>query len=66
LEETQRLIDDTEARYFQPFLHELRAEYGGAFATGWNRDDELREAHRSFTELGMTGQAERLAQISEG
>ena len=65
LEETQSLINTTEARYYQPFLHELRAEYAKAFATNWSPDAELREAHRLFSKLGMTGQVARLDSLDE-
>ena len=61
LEEMQRLIGETSARYYQPFMHEMRAEFAKTFGDTWNRDDELREAHRRFTELGMIGQAARLS-----
>ena len=66
IEEAQGVIDETHARVFQPFLHERRAQYAEVFDAEWTRDDELREAHRLFVDLGATGHAERVARMLGG
>jgi hypothetical protein len=66
IDEAQRVIDETRAKSFQPFLHECRARFAEVFDAQWTRDDELRETHRLFVKLGATGHAERVARMLEG
>ncbi len=61
VQEIQQLIDQTGNVMFQPYLHESRAKYAAAFSSDWDRDDELRTAHRLFTELRAPGHADRIA-----
>jgi tetratricopeptide (TPR) repeat protein len=60
LDETQQLVRQTDARIFHPFLHERRAEFAEAFDADWSAEDERREAHRLFVELGAIGHSIRL------
>jgi tetratricopeptide (TPR) repeat protein len=55
------LIEETEARSYAPFVHEERAELARLLGDQAERERELREAHRLYTEMGATGHAERLA-----
>ena len=54
------LVTDTDAKSFEPMarveLAELRRQRGDEEA----RQQELREAHRLFTEIGASGYADRL------
>ena len=63
IEETQQVIDDTGAIVYQPFLHECRAAFAEAFECEWTAGDEMREAHRLFTDLGAEGHVERVARL---
>ena len=62
IKQLQQLIDMSDGKLWQPFLHEERANYAAAFESDWDRDDELRTAHRLFTELRAPGQADRIAE----
>jgi hypothetical protein len=56
------LVSDTGARVYLPFLCEERAALAAQLGDASRRDQFLHEAHRLFTEMGATGNAERLAQ----
>ena len=60
LHAAQQLIDETEGRWAQPFIHELRAQYAG----DWDAARELDAARQIYVQLDMTGHAERLASQS--
>ena len=55
------LARDTSAKAFEPMIHVELAELARQSGDEEGRERELREAHRLFTEIGATGQAERLA-----
>jgi hypothetical protein len=55
------VVQETGARVYEPELHEVRAELAGLLGEATDRDRELREAHRLYTEMGAAGHAERLA-----
>jgi len=55
------LVKETEARVYEPHVHELRAELARGLGDEPSRGRELREAHRLFSATGATGHAERLA-----
>jgi tetratricopeptide (TPR) repeat protein len=55
------LARDTEAKSFEPLIHVERAELARQSGEEEDRQRELREARRLFTEIGASGQAERLA-----
>ncbi len=61
LAEASELIDETGARSREPVVHEVSAELARLIGDEANRERELREAHRLFTEMGATAHAERLA-----
>ena len=61
LDGLQALIMQTNGRYFQPFVREQRAAYAQAFGGKWSADEELRTAHRLWTEMGFTAHVERVA-----
>jgi tetratricopeptide (TPR) repeat protein len=64
IEETQQIIDETGAIVYTPFLHECRAEFARTFdCQRWSADDEMREAHRLFEDLGAAGHVERIAEL---
>jgi hypothetical protein len=58
--EAQQVIDQTRAIVYQPFLHECRADFAGAFECDFSADDEKREALRLFTEFGAEGHVQRI------
>jgi adenylate cyclase len=60
LQSCHSLIVQTEARVWEPHVHELRGELSGRLGDQATREHELREAHRLFTEIGATGHAERM------
>lgn len=62
LQKSDQLIEKTGSVIFQPYLHEERANFAAAFLSDWDQADELRTAHRLFTELRAPGQADRIAQ----
>ena len=55
------LVDETGARAFEPWVHEESAELARLIGDEVQRERELREAHRLYTEMGATGHAQRLA-----
>ena len=55
------VIQETGARVCEPDLHEARAELAGRLDDETDRDRELHETHRLYTEMGATGHAKRLA-----
>ena len=61
LESCLSLVEQTQARVYEPHVYELRAELAHLLGDAANRERYLRKAHRSFTEIGATGHAERLA-----
>jgi tetratricopeptide (TPR) repeat protein len=61
LEEAQRRIGETEARIYQPYLHECCSAFARRFGDVYEPREELREAHRLFVEVGATEHAERVA-----
>jgi adenylate cyclase len=61
LHEAERLIAETGARVHEPELHEERGRLAGLRGDAAGGERELREAYRLFTEMGATGQVERLA-----
>ncbi len=61
LESCLSLVEQTQARVYEPHVYELRAELAHLQGDAANRERYLREAHGLFTEMGATGHAERLA-----
>jgi class 3 adenylate cyclase len=61
LGECGALVERTEARVYEPHIHEVRADRFRLLDDVGSRLAELREAHRLFTEMGATGHAERVA-----
>jgi tetratricopeptide (TPR) repeat protein len=55
------LIEQTEARVYEPHVHEVRAELARLLGDEAAHDRELREAHLLFSAMGATGHAERMA-----
>ncbi len=55
------LVEETEARRYEPFIRAERAGLARLLRDEMTRQRELREAHRLFTEMGATGHAERVA-----
>jgi hypothetical protein len=55
------LVNDTGARVYLPFLCEERAALAAQLGEESRREQHLQEAHRLFTEMSATGNAERLA-----
>jgi adenylate cyclase len=55
------LVSDTGARVYLPFLCEERAALAAQLGDASRREQYLHEAHRLFTEMSATGNAERLA-----
>ncbi len=66
LSDAESLVEEIGARVFEPHLHEIRAESAALRGESDERQRELREAHRLFSEMGATGHAERLARELEG
>jgi class 3 adenylate cyclase/tetratricopeptide (TPR) repeat protein len=66
LAEAERLLDESGAHAFQPFLREVQAHRAALMHDPDTQQRELREARRLFTAMGATGHAERLAQELEG
>jgi tetratricopeptide (TPR) repeat protein len=56
------LLETTGCRAFVPRIAEARAELARALGDEAERERELREAHRRYSEMGATGHAERLAE----
>jgi class 3 adenylate cyclase/tetratricopeptide (TPR) repeat protein len=61
LERASELARETGMRSVEPKLHVELAELARQNGDEEERERELREAHRLFTEFGATGHAERLA-----
>jgi hypothetical protein len=57
----ERLVEDTKAESYRPFIHEERASLASLLGDDAARARELREAHRLFIDMSATGHAERLA-----
>ena len=57
----RKLARDTGLRSFEPMIQVELAELAHQGGVEEERERELREAHRLFTEVGATGHAERLA-----
>jgi class 3 adenylate cyclase len=55
------LARDTGAKAYEPLVHVELAELARQSGDEEERERELREAHRLFTEIGATGHAERLS-----
>jgi class 3 adenylate cyclase/tetratricopeptide (TPR) repeat protein len=64
LERALELIEETGSRVFVPQVHKERAELARLRGDDATREQELREVHRLYTEMGATGHAERLARES--
>ena len=61
LERAGELARSTGMRSVEPMIHVELAELAHQNGDEDERQRELREAHRLFTEFGATGHAERLA-----
>ena len=61
LTRAQELVDATGAHGHEPTIHVELAELAHQNGDEAERERELREAHRLFTQIGATGHAERLA-----
>ena len=61
LERARELARNTGMRSVEPMIHVELAELARQGGDEDERQRELREAHRLFTEIGATGHAERLA-----
>ena len=61
LARARELVEETEARVYQPWILEEEARLAQLEGDEAGFDDKLREAHRLYTEMGATGHAERLA-----
>jgi tetratricopeptide (TPR) repeat protein len=61
LTRAQQLVGDTGAHAYEPTIHVELAELAHQNSDDAERERELREAHRLFTQIGATGHAERLA-----
>ncbi len=55
------LVEQTQARVYEPPVHEVRAGLADLHGDEATRERELVEAHRLYTEMGATGHAERVA-----
>ena len=51
---------ELEAKAYEPIVHEAMANLARLLGDEDERERELREAHRLFTEIGATGHAQRL------
>jgi hypothetical protein len=61
LARARELVEETEARLYEPFILEEQARLAQLEGDPAAFDRKLREAHRLFTEIGATGHAQRLA-----
>ncbi len=57
------LVEKTGARLYEPQIGELSAHLARISGERARFDRELREVQRLFTEMGATGQAERVARL---
>jgi class 3 adenylate cyclase/tetratricopeptide (TPR) repeat protein len=55
------LLRQTQARAYEPYVHELRAELATRGGDAALRERELRDAHRLFVAIGATEHARRVA-----
>ncbi len=60
LESCLSLVEQTQARVYEPHVHEVRAGLADLLGDKATRQRELREAHRLYTEMGAVGHAERV------
>jgi hypothetical protein len=60
LADAAALVNRTEARVHEPFIHVERAALARLTADETTRQGELREADRLFTEMGATARAEQV------
>jgi len=60
LARADELVRNTGMGSVEPLIHVERAELARQGGDEEERERELREAHRLFTEIGATGHAERL------
>jgi hypothetical protein len=65
LQEAETVVEETAARAYLPFLHEIRAERANRLGDAGTRERELREAERVFREMGAAGHADRLTRELE-
>ena len=61
LARAQALVEETDARCYQPFLHVECAELARLTGDEASRERELHVAQRLFSEMGAPARAERLA-----
>ncbi len=61
LESCLSLVEQTQARVYEPHVYELRAELAHLQGDADTHERELRKAHRLYAEMGATGHAVRLA-----
>jgi len=55
------LVEQTQARVYEPHVHEVRAALERLNGDAAAHERQLRHAHRLFTAMGATGHAERVA-----
>ena len=60
LDESAALIEEHGILLFAPTLHERRAKLAALLGDDAGCEQELREAHRLFVDIGATGHAERV------
>ena len=60
LEQAAARVEETGIRVVEPQITEARAELAGLLGEEAGRERHLREAHRSYAEMGATGHARRL------
>ena len=65
LDEADAVIETSGARLMVPWIAEGRGRIAGLRGDAVERERHLRDAHRLYTEMGATGQAERLARELE-
>ena len=63
LARARELARQTEAKTFVPMIHVELAQLALQTGDPVRREQELREAHRLFTEIGATGHAQRIADL---
>jgi tetratricopeptide (TPR) repeat protein len=60
LESCLSLVAQTQARVYEPHVHEVRAGLADLLGDEATRERECRDAHRLFAEMGATGHAKRM------
>jgi hypothetical protein len=60
LETCAALVEQTDARVYEPQIHGARGALAGALGDDDARERWLRTAHRPFAAMGATGDAERV------